>query len=371
MAVIGVCDSGQESSIKSLLHELRDLSSRSGGEVRFIQLPYSDLDSFELARGTVDGIILCHSIHNRRFSITDVDDALYDKFLPRMAETFGKNNVAVIVYDFPWHTHKGSEERSSIHHVRMDSFRIKQPTTFECSELAITCGRLDTTLEIDIEDRENLAVFLQNVQLRTREPRKLFTIQDMALAILFDTKAVIGVCDSGQESSIKSLLHELRDLSSRSGGEVRFIQLPYSDLDSFELARGTVDGIILCHSIHNRRFSITDVDDALYDKFLPCMAETYGKNNVAVIVYDFPWHTHRGSEERSSIHHVRMATFRIKQPTTFECSKLAITCGRLDTTLEIDIEDRENLAVFVQNVQPRRQPPLAVLLSPYMRRVAK
>ncbi|XP_071495468.1 uncharacterized protein [Diadema antillarum] len=140
MAVIGVCDSGQESSIKSLLHELRDLSSRSGGEVRFIQLPYSDLDSFELARGIVDGIILCHSIHNRRFSITDVDDALYDKFLPRMAETF--------------------------------CFRIKQPATFECSKLAITCGRLDSTLEIDIEDRENLAVFLQNVQLRTREPRK-------------------------------------------------------------------------------------------------------------------------------------------------------------------------------------------------------
>ncbi|XP_071495469.1 uncharacterized protein [Diadema antillarum] len=184
----------------------------------------------------------------------------------------------------------------------------------------------------------------------------------MALAILFDTKAVIGVCDSGQESSIKNLLHELRDLSSRSGGEVRFIQLPYSDLDSFELARGTVDGIILCHSIHNRRFSITDVDDALYDKFLPCMAETYGKNNVAVIVYDFPWHTHRGSEERSSIHHVRMATFRIKQPTTFECSKLAITCGRLDTTLEIDIEDRENLAVFVQNVQPRRRLSLLKVL---------
>ncbi|XP_072181302.1 uncharacterized protein [Diadema setosum] len=165
MGVIGVCSSGPESSIKRLLHELRDISSRSGDEVRFIQLPYNDLDSFKLPRDTVDGIILCHSIHNRRFSITDVDDALYDKFLPRMAETFGRENVAVIAHDFPWPSNENLH--TQVQDARMASFRIKQPTTFKSSALVLTSGRMDTILQMDVGDLEKLERFATNLRMAT------------------------------------------------------------------------------------------------------------------------------------------------------------------------------------------------------------
>ena len=58
--------------------------------------------------------------------------------------------------------------------------------------------------------------------------------------------------------------------------QVKFIQLPYNDLDSFRLDEEGLHGVILCHSIHNRRFAITDVLDALYDKFLPHAKKLYG-----------------------------------------------------------------------------------------------
>ncbi|XP_071495471.1 uncharacterized protein [Diadema antillarum] len=165
MGVIGVCSSGPESSINRLLRVLRDLSSRSGDEVRFIQLPYNDLDSFKLARGTVDGIVLCHSIHNRRFSITDVDDALYDKFLPRMAETFGRENVAVIAHDFPWPSNENLH--TQVQEARMASFRIKQPTTFDSSALVLTSGRMDAILQMDVGDLEKLERFVTNLRMAT------------------------------------------------------------------------------------------------------------------------------------------------------------------------------------------------------------
>ena len=86
----------------------------------------------------------------------------------------------------------------------------------------------------------------------------------------------IGVCTSAQTSSITALVTKLADLANV---EVTLVDLPYNDLDSYWLEVGRFDAIILCHSIHNRRFAITDVLDALYDKFLPYASDTLGRIN--------------------------------------------------------------------------------------------
>lgn len=52
-------------------------------------IPYSGIGCFSVKGKGMDVMILCHSIDNRRFSITDVMDALYTEFLPNAAKTLG------------------------------------------------------------------------------------------------------------------------------------------------------------------------------------------------------------------------------------------------------------------------------------------
>ena len=90
--VIAVCSSAQQTNIQGLLDELHNLDKFKGVlRFEFVQLPYNDLDNYRLriGEGHLIGLILCHSIHNRRFAITDVLDALYDKFLPHARDLLG------------------------------------------------------------------------------------------------------------------------------------------------------------------------------------------------------------------------------------------------------------------------------------------
>nr|XP_054749889.1 uncharacterized protein LOC129255567 [Lytechinus pictus] len=154
---VGICTSALESNIEALLNKVKSLPNVA---VKSIQLPYNDLDSFRLSSEGLDGVIICHSINNRRFAITDVRDALYDKFLPHVKEVFGKDNVCVIAHDFPWPMGPRADDHAMIKGTYMDRFRSKQFTTFECSKLAIISGKLDTQMDMDQEDLEQFQEFI-------------------------------------------------------------------------------------------------------------------------------------------------------------------------------------------------------------------
>lgn len=71
--------------IQQVEGEMRDVV----GSMTFQTLPYNirDIDAFEF-RG-IDVLLLCHSIENRRLSLTNVTSALYDVFLPRAKNYLG------------------------------------------------------------------------------------------------------------------------------------------------------------------------------------------------------------------------------------------------------------------------------------------
>ncbi|XP_041459282.1 uncharacterized protein LOC121410943 isoform X1 [Lytechinus variegatus] len=165
MAVtIGVCTSAMESNVSVLLSKLR--SSLPMITIMMVSLPYNDLDSFRLELQGLDGLILCHSINNRRLAITNVLDALYDKFLPRAKKLLSIRNVAVIAHDFSWPFQKKAT---------LESFQVNQPTAVDCSSLLIFCGKLDNTrdntLQMDDFDWNQLLKFAMNVtpQKRSQE----------------------------------------------------------------------------------------------------------------------------------------------------------------------------------------------------------
>ncbi|XP_072181244.1 uncharacterized protein [Diadema setosum] len=434
MPTIGVCTSARESSIKGLLSELEKITDV---KVKFIRLPYNDLKNYRLPADEIDGVILCHSIHNRRFAITDVMDALYNEFLRHAAATFGKSNIVVIAHDFQWpfKSHAQHSKHSQLKEEKMAQFRIQQPTVFKSSSLAMICGRLDEELEMDEEDWIQLETFAtcvrkvkpissasggdtirhcnQKIKQATyftyirsvveyaatawdphtrKNVNKIEMVQRRSACYvtgnfkchssvtamldrlhnghhllagiykaIFCQKAdeimpTIGVCTSAWESNIKGLLSELERIPEV---KVKFIQLPYNDLKNYRLPADEIDGVILCHSIHNRRFAISDVMDALYNDFLPHAAKTLGESNIAVIGHDFQW-PFKSADSRSShtqLKEEKMASFRIQQPTAFKCSSLAMICGRLDKKLEMDEEDWEQLETFTTNVHKVKPMP--------------
>ncbi|XP_072181284.1 uncharacterized protein [Diadema setosum] len=162
----------------------------------------------------------------------------------------------------------------------------------------------------------------------------------------------IGVCTSDMETNIQALLTRLREISN---ADIKFVKLPYNDVESYPLDSMNVDGIILCHSKHNRRFAITDVTDALYDGFLSNAKRVFGKDNVAVIGHDFKWPFGDGEsvEGHARVKKTRMACLEFKQPTAFQCSRLVLICGRLDGRVEMDEDDWQMLQHFVVKFKPR------------------
>nr|XP_054773373.1 uncharacterized protein LOC129281464 [Lytechinus pictus] len=152
---VTVCSSSLMETVSGLIQYIQQKLPDVVEKVEFRSLPYniSDIDKFDL-RG-IDVLLLCHSIYNRRFSITDVTDALYDRFLPRAKKYFGKGKVGVIVHDFS-ENHLSEDKIPS----KMSTFRHTQPTTFQCASLVLIGGQLSHDLvELTNEQRSDLRQF--------------------------------------------------------------------------------------------------------------------------------------------------------------------------------------------------------------------
>ncbi|XP_071504835.1 uncharacterized protein [Diadema antillarum] len=294
---ISVCTSSPESSVQGLLALLRSWQEAKPeliAEVKFHPLPYNDIDEYRFKYDDpVDVMILCHSIFNRRFAITDVMDALYDKYLDYCNTVIGKEKMVVIAHDFK----SISDDANS---SRQASFKITQPKAFDTTSLAITCG--------------NLA---------KKEP------------------------EIRQEDSWQRAKSELI-------AKVKFHPLPYNNIDECKFkSNDPVDVMILCHSISNRGFSITNVDGAIYDRYLDYCSGVIGKEKMAVIGYDF-----KSIDDDTSSS--RQASFKIRQPKIFDVTSLVITCGSLaQREPEIRQEDRASLLKFIRDAgqYPRKMRP--------------
>ena len=81
------CSSAEPHNVDAFITECRDKCPEY--DIQFHQLPYNDVDTFNINGRDMDVLVLCHSINNRRFAITNVMDALYDKFLPNASKALG------------------------------------------------------------------------------------------------------------------------------------------------------------------------------------------------------------------------------------------------------------------------------------------
>ncbi|XP_071478357.1 uncharacterized protein [Diadema antillarum] len=386
---ISVCTSSPESSVQGLLALLRSWQGAKPeliAEVKFHPLPYNDIDEYRFKYDDrVDVMILCHSIFNRRFAITDVMDALYDKYLDYCNTVIGKEKMVVIAHDFK----SISDDANS---SRQASFKITQPKAFDTTSLAITCGNLaKKEPEIRQEDRHALRRFIESALQYPREMRpyhhsywltkfnefkpwnerktqhgksqegagtsnecqrqKGYTVGDVKQPEKLkreaeSTEVSISVCTSSPESSVQGLLHLLRSWQKAKPeliAKVKFHPLPYH-IDEYEFKDSDpVDVMILCHSTSNRGFSITNVLNALYDNYLDYCSKVIGKEKMAVIAHDFKSIDDAANSSRQS-------SFKIMQPKAFESTSLAITCGNLaQNEPEIRQEDKDLLWSFIQS----------------------
>eukprot|EP00057_Strongylocentrotus_purpuratus_P024725 XP_011679199.1 PREDICTED: uncharacterized protein LOC105445387 isoform X2 [Strongylocentrotus purpuratus] len=88
-----VCSCSHSNNVEGLIQLIRQHMNDVVETVRYEFLPYNirDMNKFDLSG--IDVLLLCHSIENRRFSITNVTDALYDGFLPRARKHLGEVRV--------------------------------------------------------------------------------------------------------------------------------------------------------------------------------------------------------------------------------------------------------------------------------------
>ncbi|XP_030847471.1 uncharacterized protein LOC100893300 [Strongylocentrotus purpuratus] len=99
-------------------------------------------------------MILCHSVHNRGFSITDVQNSIYDEFLKNCNQVFGRDHMVVVVHDFNFNKEalKG----------QMETFQSIQPATFKMAGLVVLAGKLDDTeVQLCQDDLTQLEKFVK------------------------------------------------------------------------------------------------------------------------------------------------------------------------------------------------------------------
>ncbi|XP_072166235.1 uncharacterized protein [Diadema setosum] len=166
-----------------------------------------------------------------------------------------------------------------------------------------------------------------------------------------DWKPRVLVCTSSLQSNVQGFI----DCISREFGhltrDIQFCQLPYNDVSDFSFRDRPVDAVILCHSIHNRRMAITDVTDALYDKFLPRAEHLLGKNNIGVIVHDMP----SEKMDTSDKYKQQIGFLRTTQPTTFACASLVEMAGKLEpNSPELFGDTLIQIEQFLKGASPRR-----------------
>ncbi|XP_030834976.1 uncharacterized protein LOC105445386 [Strongylocentrotus purpuratus] len=150
-----VCSGSLSKNVEGLIqlikHNMKDVVET----VRYEPLPYNVSDMEKLDLSGIDVLLLCHSIENRRFSITNVTDALYDGFLQRAKNYLGQSKVGVIAHDFP-EGDLSSEKLSS----KMASFRYTQSTTFKCASLVLIGGQLaEDPVQLTRTQRDHLRQF--------------------------------------------------------------------------------------------------------------------------------------------------------------------------------------------------------------------
>ncbi|XP_041452475.1 uncharacterized protein LOC121405610 [Lytechinus variegatus] len=153
---VTVCCQGYSQAVSGLIHYIEQNMTDVVESVNFESLPYNinEMDEFDLRR--VDVLLLCHSIKNRRYPITDVTGALYDSFLYRAMKHLGKSKVGVIVHDY-----FEKDLSPDKVHSRMSRFRQTQPTTFQCASLVLIGGQLShDPVQLTHEQLEELRRFL-------------------------------------------------------------------------------------------------------------------------------------------------------------------------------------------------------------------
>nr|XP_054762068.1 uncharacterized protein LOC129268553 [Lytechinus pictus] len=164
---VAVYSGSVENNVAGLITEIREKMADCVEEVIFVQLPYniSDMQKMKLDKNYY--MLLCHSINNRRFSITNVTDALYDDFLKKSKKRLGRRKIGVIAHDFD-----SAELSSDKLNSRMDSFRTNQERTFRKSILQLIGGQLSQSpVEINNDQWEELGKYVRN-ELNNPKPRK-------------------------------------------------------------------------------------------------------------------------------------------------------------------------------------------------------
>nr|XP_054763660.1 uncharacterized protein LOC129270288 [Lytechinus pictus] len=165
---ISVCSSAYEHNVQGFITKLNELKTSQPhmiSDVRFRSLPYNNIDSFKFpSNDPVDVMVLCHSVNNRGFSITDVVNALYGKYLQYCHEVIGKRKVAVVVHDF-------SDCKPTILEARMNAFKRSQPLTFELADTVMVCGKLEDQGNVEIKDEDwtKLTIFLERARFEPKE----------------------------------------------------------------------------------------------------------------------------------------------------------------------------------------------------------
>ncbi|XP_003728843.1 uncharacterized protein LOC100889182 [Strongylocentrotus purpuratus] len=164
---VAVYSGSREDNVAGLIQEIRDRMTDYVEEVIFVQLPYNLSDMLKMKLDKNYYMVLCHSINNRRFSITNVTDALYDDFLKKAKKRLDRRKVGVIAHDF------GSDELLPEKlESRMESFRNSQERTFRKSMLQLIGGQLSKSpVELSDGQWEELRKYFRN-ELKTPKPKK-------------------------------------------------------------------------------------------------------------------------------------------------------------------------------------------------------
>ncbi|XP_041457946.1 uncharacterized protein LOC121410127 [Lytechinus variegatus] len=165
---VAVYTSSDRENVKGLITEIRERMADCVEEVKYVQLPYniSDMQKMKLDKNYY--MLLCHSINNRRFSITNVTDALYDDFLKKAKKRLGRQKVGVIAHDFQF-----AELSSEILESKMISFKNTQERTFRKSILQLIGGQLsDSPVELNNDQWQELEKYLKNI-LNNPKPKKV------------------------------------------------------------------------------------------------------------------------------------------------------------------------------------------------------
>ncbi|XP_072176584.1 uncharacterized protein [Diadema setosum] len=156
---VTVCGSQREVCVSGFIEFLQKSYPQIIADVKYEEIPYNSIDSFRFS-GPVDVVILVHSIYNRRMAITNVPDALFNKFLPMAKRLVGHEKLAILVHDMSYPIDRKEMDQ------RMCSFHDLQPLAFQCSDLVMTCGKLDDKQPIQIDDMEmtRMKMFLEHTQ---------------------------------------------------------------------------------------------------------------------------------------------------------------------------------------------------------------